>query len=151
MIFDHASRIVLYRPLGRHLATAIDYLNSTDVASLAIGRYDVAGTDVFAMVQSYQTKPADAAKWETHRRYIDVQMLLDGSERMDVADVATMSGATAYDEAKDATFYADAGDFLPLIVRPRTFAIFFPHDAHRPTVAVGELAMIRKVVVKVAV
>ena len=151
MIFDHVTRLATYRPLSSNLARAIDFLRSANCSALPVGRHDVSGLDVYVIVQTYDTKPAERARWESHRRYIDVQLMLDGSERMDVADVSMMRDAIAYDEAKDATFYGGVDEFLPLIVRPATFAIFFPHDAHRPTVAARDPATVRKVVAKVAV
>ena len=150
MIFDHFSRLSVYRTLSPTFATAVDYLTSTDVTALPLGRYEVDGDRVFAMVQSYTTKPADQARWETHRRFLDIQLMLVGSERMDVAGVETVGEPTEYDPVKDATFYARHGEYLSLIVRPATFAIFFPHDAHRPTITTETLDVIRKVVVKVA-
>ena len=152
MIFDRLDRIALYRSLGPNFATAIDWLARRDLGSLELAKLDVAGDAVFAIPHSYATKPETAAKWESHRRYADIQIMVDGDERMDVVDVSTMQGPTAYDEAKDAILYAGtSAPFLPLVVRAGQFAIFFPHDAHRPTVAVDLPATIRKVVFKVAV
>jgi biofilm protein TabA len=151
MIFDHLRNLASYRSLSPTFAVAIDYLGRTDLDSLDIGRFEIAGTDVYAMVQSYETKAPEQAKWETHRRYADIQVLIEGAERMDYADAEGLSVLTPYDSAKDAGFYSPPPEFVSLIVRPRTFAIFLPQDAHRPTVAVTGPETIRKIVVKVAV
>jgi YhcH/YjgK/YiaL family protein len=152
MIFDRLDRIALYRTLTPNLRTAIDWLAGKDLKALELAKFEISGTDVFAIPQSYQTKAESAAKWESHRRYIDIQIMVDGSERMDVADLSTMSDATVYDEKKDAILFSGTtGTSLPLVVNEGQFAIFFPHDAHRPTVAVDAPTTIRKVVLKVAV
>ena len=152
MIFDRLDRIAPYRTMSPNLRTAIDWLAARDLRSLGLLKIEIANSDVFAIPQSYETKAEHAAKWESHRRYIDIQIMVDGAERMDVADVSTMTEPTAYDDKKDAILYAGTTDQpLPLVVRAGQFAIFFPHDAHRPTVAVDAPATIRKVVLKVAV
>lgn len=152
MIFDRLDRIALYRTLSPNLRTAIDWLAGKDLKALELAKIEVSGTDVYAIPQSYATKAESAAKWESHRRYIDIQIMVEGAERMDVADLATMTGAAAYDDKKDLIIFAGtSGPTLPLVVNEGQFAIFFPHDAHRPTVAVDAPATIRKVVLKVAV
>lgn len=152
MIFDRLDRITQYRTLSPNLRTAIDWLAGRDLRAMELVKTEVSGTDVFAIPQSYETKAASAAKWESHRRYIDIQIMVDGSERMDVADLATMSDATAYDETKDVILFSGtSATSLPLVVNAGQFAVFFPHDAHRPTVAVDAPTTIRKVVLKVAV
>lgn len=152
MIFDRLDRIALYRTLSPNLRTAIDWIAGRDLNSLPAGRIEIQNADVFALPQSYETKPVDLAKWESHRRYVDIQIMTEGRERMDVCDVATLAGATPYDDNKDAILYdGEAGPFTTLAVGAGEFAIFFPHDGHRPTVAVDRPATIRKVVLKVAV
>ncbi len=53
--------------------------------AVALGRHDLDGDDLFALVQEYTTRAADECVWEAHRRYIDVQFVVTGAERMGVA------------------------------------------------------------------
>ena len=149
MIVDSLANAKLYRALHPRLAAAFDYLAAFDVAT-PDGRYPVDADRVHVLVQSYATKPAAEKKWESHRRYLDVQYIVSGRELMTVAPIGALAGATAYDEAKDVINYGGAsGEASTLYVERGQFAIFLPHDGHRPGVAVDASEDVRKVVVKV--
>ncbi len=151
MIYDQLSRIDLYRPLSSAIARGIDFVKSADLNALAVGRHEVDGERVYAVVFDYDTSAKGTGRWETHRRYIDLQLLIRGEETILVGDVDHLVGATDYDPAKDARFYESAKRSLPIVLVPGVFSIFFPHDGHRATLAVSEPAAIRKLVVKIAV
>jgi YhcH/YjgK/YiaL family protein len=149
MIVDAIENAELYRAVHPRLAAAFDYLAAFD-ASTADGRYPIDDDRIYAMVQTYATKPAAEKKWESHRRYVDVQYVISGRERITIAPSGSMAGASDYNDAKDVTIYTGpAGDAGTLVVEGGQFAIFFPHDAHQPGVAAGDAGEVRKVVVKV--
>lgn len=151
MIFDHLSRSPMYAGVAHHLHHAFAFLRRADLPRLEAGRHELAGDDAFALVQDYTTKPAELAKWESHRRYIDVQFLVTGTESMGYGyvDGGGFTISKDYDEAGDFLLYTGRGN--ELVMTPGLFAILWPHDVHRPTVSVGEPAAVRKVVVKVRV
>jgi YhcH/YjgK/YiaL family protein len=109
----------------------------------------VDGESVFALVLHLETKPKKAAFWEAHRRYIDVQYIFEGAERMGRADIRALKPSAEYDAEKDLQKLKGRGDFFT--VPAGTFAIFWPHDGHMPDVAVKEPKPVKKVVVKVLV
>lgn len=150
MIFDAFSRIQTYRSLSPHLARAIDFLTSADLDALSLGRHEIDGERVYAMLLEYQTSPEGRAVWESHRKYIDLQLILRGREKILVADTAALKGAGAYDAAKDVIFYDGGEPTAPAELRERQFVILFPHDGHRATFSFGEPCLMRKVVVKIA-
>ena len=99
---------------------------------------------------SYLTEPAEQRKWESHRRYLDIQYLVSGLECIPVAPVGALPVATPYDDEQDVSFYADGSAPTPsLVLEAGMFAIFFPQDAHRPNIAVTAPVATRKIVVKV--
>jgi biofilm protein TabA len=119
--------------------------------SLADGAHPIGG-GCEARVMTYVTASADEKRWESHRRFIDIQHMVRGCERMDVCDVGRLESPTAYTDAEDVLFYGQAarGEHH-LLVDAGNFAIFFPHDGHRPSIAVGIPTEVRKVVIKVPV
>lgn len=149
MIFDELSKAKMYEGVTKHMSKAFAFLRRPDLATLAKGRYDIAGDDVYALVQEYVTKLPDQAKWEGHRKYLDVQYVAAGVERMGYAYIDTMQVSKDYDAAGDYLLFTGTGN--DLIMAPGMFAIFSPHDVHRPTVAVDQPAPVRKIVVKVRV
>lgn len=151
MILDRLENAVMFRPLGRQIAAALDYLTTTDFRALPAGRYELDGAKLYAMVQRYTAKPAAGARWEAHRRYLDVQYVAEGAERIGWAPLTQeVAVETPYDAEKDVAFYRAAGDLLT--IAQGTFAIFAPHDIHSPGLYLppGKAADVLKVVVKVA-
>jgi YhcH/YjgK/YiaL family protein len=145
MIFDMLANASLYEAITPRLKIAFDYLRSTDLSTLPVGRIAVDGSHVYVMVQEYTTKPLSEGKWESHRRYIDVQYMHSGTERIDFALLNTMK-LGEYVAEKD--FQAMSGSGNPLILVPGSFAVFFPQDAHMPGLAIGEPSQVKKIVVK---
>lgn len=146
MIVDIIGNASHYLGLGERIAAGLRYLQETDCATVEAGRYDIDGDNLFALVMDVETEPIEKRSYEAHRRYIDIQFVVSGSERQGWAPVAAMD-AGPYDEEKDLIKLTGEGSLVTL--PPGTFVIYFPHDAHMPGVAVGEPAAVRKVVVKV--
>ena len=149
MIVDALANAARYRSLHPRLAVAFDYLAAFD-PSTADGKYPIDEDRVYAQVQSYATKPAAEKKWESHRRYLDVQYVVSGRERMTVAPLGALADATPYNDAKDVINYAGpSAETSSVYLEGGQFAIFFPEDGHQPGVQAGESGDVRKVVVKV--
>lgn len=146
--FEQASR---YAALSPHFAAAFAFVRTvTDQTPL--GRHEIAGDDAFGIVQQHATSALAGRLYEAHRRYVDVQCILRGRELIYWAPLPELAEVVMpFDEAKDAALFAlsPAGQAIP--VRAGQFAILFPADAHVPSVAWGDPAEVRKVVVKVRV
>jgi biofilm protein TabA len=107
---------------------------------------------MFAIEQVYHTKARADGLFESHRRFIDIQVVLAGEEIMAVADIARLTVRTAYSEEKDAALYGDFAGASVLRFQAGEAAVFFPVDGHMPSVSSGPVAqLVRKTVVKVPV
>jgi YhcH/YjgK/YiaL family protein len=139
-------------PALPRLQQALQYLKENRDANLADGRYEIDGERVFALVQSYQTLPVDEnAKYEAHRKYIDVQFIVSGVEVMGWAALEQMRINKEYQPEKDVCLGTCPPALATLTrVDAGEAAIFFPEDAHAPKLACGEPAPVKKIVVKVA-
>lgn len=113
-------------------------------------RTDLPG-GAFALSQVYLTKARTEGKWETHRAYVDVQMVFAGEEFMELTDRGRLTMAEDLTATRDVIFYQpfDQGSVLRMGVGD--VAIYFPPDAHLGGIAIGAPALVRKVVVKVPV
>ena len=146
MILDHISNAALYSGTHPLFAQAFAYLAS---ASDPVGSYDLAGDDLVAKVQEYTTRAE--GKFEAHDRYIDIQYIVEGEEKMYYARRTGMEVLSPMDAAKDAAFYADTADCVEITVRAGDFAIFFPDDAHKPGIRANGECTVKKIVMKVKV
>ena len=138
--------------LPQHLKTVIEHLKQTDFQALPVGNYDLQGKDIYVQVFDMTTKPFAETRPEVHRQYADVQFSVCGREQI---GVASDDGGNAVAEdllaERDLLFYAGVQNESMLTMTPGSFAVFLPSDVHRPGVAVGGPATVRKVVVKVRV
>lgn len=149
MILDNLANSDLYKHLHPRIAAAFDWLQRTDLAALPLGKTVIDGEHLFALTQEYTPKQPELLKFEAHRRYWDVQVVVSGSERMGWANLRQMTVSEPYDAQRDVAFFRGQGQFL--LVPAGCFTIFTPQDVHMPGVAVDELGPVRKVVVKVEV
>ena len=148
MIIDALENLTAYRGRSAALDRAIDFLQDADPSTLEEGRIDISGKEVYALVQSYDTRRADETPFESHRDYVDVQVVVAGNETMYWAPTDSLPVTDAYDPAKDAALYGDARS-VSLDMQPGWFCIFFPWDGHKPGCRAGEQATkVRKIVVK---
>ena len=137
MILDRIENAMTYRSVGPRVSAALNYLRRTDFSKLSEGRHELEGDRLFAIVQRYRTKPLREARWEAHRKYLDVQYVVEGIERMGYlsrADELPVRGP--YDPEKDLVFYDVRGDLFE--VNAGGFAIFGPQDIHAPGLAAGD-------------
>lgn len=107
---------------------------------------------VFAIEQVYETKPRAEGFFESHRTYIDVQVVVEGEETMELVDASRIAVKEAYQPDRDLIIYADhAGASLLRAVAGQA-AVFFPVDVHMPSLRPGSAAgLVRKTVVKIPV
>ena len=148
MIVDRLSNSHLYDALGPRIKQALDYLRQTDLAAIEPGKYPLDGHDVYASVQQYTTKPKDEGRWEAHRRYIDVQYVVNGAEQIGYAHLSRLT-AGEYDADKDLLRLTGHGDLVSM--PSGTFMLLLPEDAHMPGLAVDAPSPVKKIVVKIAV
>ncbi|MBQ4279614.1 MAG: YhcH/YjgK/YiaL family protein [Rikenellaceae bacterium] len=146
MIIDYTAAAAAYRTLGPRMAEALDYLASHDIGALADGRYEINGDDIFMTVTRSPLRSEDAAPLEAHDRYIDIQLLIEGSERYGWQSRALCTAPRgSFDTGRDIVFFDDRpGLYFTLV--PGMLAIFLPGDAHAPLIGRGE---VRKCIVKV--
>ena len=148
MILDTLANAGRYSALHPLFTRAFEFLRSTDLKSLSPGKHAVQGEQLFAIVEACAGRTRAEAKLECHRRYIDIQLVLEGIDEMGWKPVAECRApATDYDAARDIRFFDDAPSSW-IATPPGSFCLFFPDDAHAPLVSAD---MIRKVVVKIAV
>jgi YhcH/YjgK/YiaL family protein len=148
MVVDQLRHASQYYGMGSGLQRALRYLQTTDLAALAPGRYELDGQALFALVQEYEGKPKEQGAWEAHRQYLDVQYVVSGAELFGFAPTDRLA-AGPYDAERDFLKLEGEGDYFAL--RAGSFAILGPQDAHMPSLALGRPAPVKKVVVKVRV
>jgi YhcH/YjgK/YiaL family protein len=109
------------------------------------------GGGIFAIEAAYPTKPRAEGFFESHRKYIDVQVVVAGHEVMEVENIERLQETAAYDPERDLIKYALPDSPSVLHVKSGDVAVFFPDDGHMPSIQAAGPMLVRKTVVKVPV
>ena len=124
-----------------------EYIKKADLLNLPVGKHIVDGDNVFAAVSEYDTQEPADRKWENHKNYIDIQIILSGKELMGIAPLSESTPDVPYKVDNEFRKVTNGIDYL---AKPGTFFIFFPSDSHRPNQKAGEIVKVKKVVFKVS-
>ncbi|MGO2169626.1 N-acetylneuraminate anomerase [Pseudoalteromonas sp.] len=138
-----------YKVLPDAFQKAIKYLDSVDLDALSIGRHDIDGENMYANVMTFETGTADSKQAEVHKEYIDMQILISGSERIEFALKDKHPHATIYDEKDDYYLVESLLCTNEVTLKPRQFAIFFPEEPHKPGCLVDKPSVLKKAVIKI--
>ena len=149
MIFDDLKNITFYKGIHPNLDQAIDFLYEHRKDSFELGRYDIYGDKVFLVVQENTLNKEESNRFEHHKRYADLHLLVEGHEFSSYGSRVT-GEALAFDEASDIGF-VHCQESYPLHLGYHNFAIFFPGEPHQPNGYAGQEDTVRKQLVKILI
>jgi biofilm protein TabA len=148
MIIDSIENFDRYRLWEGGLREAVDFLRRKEIHALPPGWHEVVPASMRASVSNGPGRRRRGSRLETHRKHIDLQFIISGTDRMGWKPRSTCHTPHGeYDETADVEFFDDQPD-LWFTLQPGMFVIFFPEDAHMPQICSG---MIHKVVVKLPI
>ncbi len=151
MILDRVENFLNYAHKNQNSILAYDFIMNDRKNPVAPGRYELDGDRCYALVQTYETAPADEKDYEAHRVYADVQYMASGEEQMFWAPVGALTNTVPHSDERDVAFFTGGADAArSFTVRAGEFAVFYPQDAHKPGCAVNDTpAGVRKIVIKI--
>lgn len=125
----------------------IEYACKHDLQAAPIGRYDIDGDEIYVAISEYQTVSSEEKAWEAHKKYIDLQVVIEGEELIEVSPLSEM----------DCGEYVSQNDFLPcdgkakekVLLRKGVGLLLFPEDGHKPGVSYKEVKHVKKAVFKI--
>jgi len=139
--FDYMTFYNQYHADSVRWKKAFHFIKENNLQEIATGKYPIDSNVVFASVTAGRLRAFEQTKWEFHKDYIDIQYIIKGKEMIGVAPVTvTPANPFAGIDSSTAKYYT---------AQPDTLYIFFPHDAHRPTIQVPGETIVKKLVIKV--
>ena len=96
----------------------------------------------FYLVQEYETKPSEAGRHEAHKAYVDIQYVVQGKERIDLAPAAIMEVEDEYDGEKDIVFFKEPAQATRIVLTDGGYAILYPEDSHKPGLNAGDAPVV---------
>lgn len=147
MIVDNIDNIMFYHSMVRHLAAGMAAVEALG-GNLEVGRYEFDGG--YFMVQKGSTRPMTEGTFEAHRKYVDVQIIVEGSEEIAWADLRNLHTEIPYDQEKDAERLSGSLEHV-MKMSAGMFYMAFPHDGHKPVSHTKEQQSYTKIVMKLPV
>jgi YhcH/YjgK/YiaL family protein len=151
MIFDFCSNWESYFKGQDVWKKAFDFIASLE-PDAEDGKYELDGKSLFAIVQSYGTKPLEEGQLEIHKKYIDIQTIICGNERIFYSPVEGLEETAAYSEDSEAGFFRyEPETAIECHLSPGKFMVFYPEEGHMPGISpVTGSSNIKKIVVKIS-
>ena len=148
MILDYLDNISSYAKLHPKFEQAFSFLQKNDLINMSLGKHKIDGENLFVVLDKSRGRKKEDAMLELHRKYIDIQLVLDGTDKMGwESKLNCVSPFDKYDAKNDIQFFKDKLSSW-FTVKKGMFVIFFPDDAHLPLIG---NSMIHKAIAKVAV
>lgn len=131
------------------VAEILEFLHTLNLKELPLGRFEI-GEGIYANVLEYETGDINEKQFESHRKYLDIQYIISGSEEIQVSPHTQYQEAVPYDEANDLELLKDPAVFASFIVSENEFVVMGASEPHRGGGMLdGKPASIRKLVVKI--
>lgn len=149
MIFGNVRNLEEYPFLEEQVKECFEYAKTHDLAGYEKGSHEIDGDRLFVNIVEYETVEAKERFWEAHKNYLDVHLMLHGTEQIDLNFIQNM----------DVKEFVPKDDFLPMegeknssvILSDDDFLICYPSDGHRTAVAVNGSEKIKKAIFKVRI
>ena len=149
MIFGNINQLEEFPYLEEAVKECFEYAKNNDILSYEKGCHEIDGDRLFVIVVEYTTTTPEERFWEAHKNYLDIHVMLKGTEQIDLNFIQNM-------ELKE---FVEKDDFLPMdgeknasvILGEGDFLICYPSDGHRTAVQVGEPETIKKAIFKVKI
>ena len=139
-----------YSSINENFVKAFEFLKNNNLKELPLGKHEIEGEKIFVLVQEYTTQKEEEKKWESHEKYIDIQLIIEGQEVMGYVPISDLIIEEDLRPEQDMIFYKETLKGSNIKFSNDEYAIFFPEDGHKPGCALNDCSKIRKIVVKVA-
>ncbi len=118
---------------------------------VADGKHIFEGDALYANLFTYETKPVEDCVFEAHKKYIDIQVVLEGEEFVGFESVEMLTAKTDFSEEGDYILYYLNDEYDNVRLCRGEMAIIFPEEPHAPGIAAidNKPSKVRKLVVKV--
>ena len=129
---------------------ALSYLKNLDMTNLCEGKTEV-DSNFYYTVQKYNTKEVSECSFESHKKYVDIQIMLEGYEIMDLADISRLSVKQEYNSESDFILWNEPEKFTRTTLRQGDYIVIYPETAHRGAVRLKSYEEVLKIIGKLKI
>ena len=130
-----------------HIHQALTNFIEGNLANLPNGKYTLIENKLIAIISTYNTLQEDNAVWESHKKFIDVQYMIHGSELFGCTGIKNLAISKKYSSENDCLFYK--GDGPLFVLNEGMFVVFYPNNAHKPGIQINESKTVKKLILKI--
>ena len=137
--------------LGIHpnLDLALERINEEFFATLGTERVDIVPGEVWCTKFTYDTIPDEESFFEAHEKFLDIHMMLCGSERVEISAPADLE---QFRSEPENDFFAYRGEGRhKLVLAPGDFLVVWPEDAHKIKMMIDTPQTVTKAVFKIKI
>ena len=149
MIFGNVQNLKEYLCMEDGIFECFNYAKENNLSAYDRGCHEIDAKRIFVNIVEYETVKPEDRFWEAHREYLDVHLMLEGTERIDLNFIQNMD-VKEY-AAKDDFLSMDGEKNASVILKPGDFLVCYPTDAHRTAVAADKQENIKKAIFKVKI
>ena len=149
MIFGNIQNLREYLCMEDGIFECFNYAKENNLSAYDRGCHEIDAKRIFVNIMEYETVKPEDRFWEAHREYLDVHLMLEGTERIDLNFIQNMD-VKEY-AAKDDFLSMDGEKNASVILKPGDFLVCYPTDAHRTAVAADKQENIKKAIFKVKI
>lgn len=135
--------------IKKRIKSAVSYLKNLDIESIPVGKKIIVDDNFYYSILSYNTKPEDECKLESHRKYVDIQMIISGEEIMDITDISRLTVKEEYNSEKDVVFWNVPSRMARTTLKSGDCVILYPEHAHRGAIRKKIKSEVVKIVGKI--
>lgn len=136
--------------IERRVKDAAEYLKHLNITEADSGSKVVVNEKFFYSIQSYETKSEEECNLESHRNYIDIQIIVEGSEAMDIVDISKLIAKETYNEKQDVIFWNIPHLMCRTTLRAGDCIVLYPENAHRGAVSITKKEKVLKIIGKIS-
>lgn len=136
--------------LQEKITEALEIMKGVKFEEMELGRHDI-HDDLFLLIQEYDSKTFENMRYEAHEKYVDIQYVVSGTERIFIAPTSIMKVQEAYSPERDVVFFENIDRACSVTLTDGGYAILYPADAHKPGVMEDGPVPVKKIVGKVRI
>ncbi len=137
--------------LKKRINNAIDYIKCLHIENIPVNKKIIVDDGFYYSIQNYTTKPEEESKLESHKKYVDIQLLLSGHERMDIVDISRLTKKDSYDLENDVMIWNIPKNMMSVTLSKGDIIVLYPENAHRGAVLDKYSSKVVKIVGKVCI
>lgn len=139
-----------FKSIHPRFSEVFEFLKKAVNQGFEDGNYEIDGKNIYAFISSYETKTENEVQFEAHRKYIDIQCVVSGTEVIGFESEKETTLTQDYKDGNDICFYALNENYDKIALKKGEFVIIMTDELHAPCLSVkNKPENVRKIVVKI--